>query len=257
MNKLNELLAKKNKNLLSVYFTAGYPNLNDTTKIIEALDKNGVDLIEIGLPFSDPIADGQTIQESSHLALVNGMTTQLMFEQLKALKNTNAVLILMTYLNLVVHYGFENTLKMCKESNISAMILPDLPLEEYERDYKALCEKYDIKIVMLISPESSDERIRAIDNATDSFIYMVSSASVTGTKDDFDENQCAYFKRINDMNLKNKRLIGFGISNKKTMDKANRYSSGVIIGSAFIKALAQEPNNPEKAVRFFLEKLEK
>ena len=126
MNKLNELLAKKDKNLLSVYFTAGYPNLNDTTKIIEALDKNGVDLIEIGLPFSDPIADGQTIQESSHLALVNGMTTQLMFEQLKALKNTNAVLILMTYLNLVVHYGFENTLKMCKESNISAMILLSL-----------------------------------------------------------------------------------------------------------------------------------
>ncbi len=255
MNKLTKVLEEKKENLLSVYFTAGFPNLDDTQKIITQLNAKGVNIIEIGLPFSDPIADGLTIQDSSNIAIKNGMNINLMFEQVAQVSDkVDCGLILMGYLNPIFKYGIEKTFAKCKEAGVDAMIIPDLPLDEYIADWKPFELKYDVKVAMLISPQSSDERIRKIDENTDSFIYVVSMASVTGTKDDFSDEQVAYFKRISDMKLKNKTLIGFGISNKKTLDKAQAYSSGAIIGSAFIKCLKSE-NNAEKSIDTFLDKI--
>lgn len=238
MNRITELFEKKKKNILSIYFTAGFPHLYDTVDVIKELQANGVDLIEVGIPFSDPMADGPTIQESGTIALKNGMTLNKLFEQLTNIrKDVQIPLIMMGYLNPIMQYGFENFCKKCKEVGLDGAIIPDLPFDDYMKEYKSIAEKYEIKIIMLITPETSDERIRLIDDNTDGFIYMVSSAATTGAQKSFDEQKQAYFKKINEMNLRNPRLIGFGISNKATLEAAQANSSGAIIGSKFITLL--------------------
>ncbi|MDR1784002.1 MAG: tryptophan synthase subunit alpha [Dysgonamonadaceae bacterium] len=248
MNKINKLFQQKSGKILSIYFTAGFPNLNDTGAIIKALQNAGVDLIEVGIPFSDPMADGPVIQESSTIALRNGMTLKLLFSQLKEISaEVRIPLIMMGYLNPIMQYGFEKFAKDCTESGISGIIIPDLPFGEYLSVYKPIADRYDLRIIMLITPETSEERIRLIDAHTDGFIYMVSSAATTGAQKSFDEAKQAYFRRINAMNLSNPRLIGFGISNRDTLDAAFANASGAIIGSKFVSLLREE-NNPEKAV---------
>ena len=235
MNRINKKL-EEDKKLLSIYFTAGYPNINDTVSIIENLEKNGVDMIEIGLPFSDPLADGPTIQESSTAALKNGMTTELLFKQLKDIRNTvNIPLIIMGYFNPMFQYGMEAFCKKCQELGIDGLIIPDLPVDVYHAEYQAIFEKYGLINVFLITPQTSDDRIHYIDSISSGFIYMVSSASTTGTQSGFGEEQMAYFERIAKMNLKNPQVIGFGISNHETFTQATKYAKGAIIGSAFVK----------------------
>ncbi|MDR0543533.1 MAG: tryptophan synthase subunit alpha [Dysgonamonadaceae bacterium] len=243
MNRIKQLFAQKPKNILSVYFTAGYPQLNDTVPIIKELEKNGIDLIEIGIPFSDPMADGPAIQESGTRALQNGMSLKLLFEQLKNIRNeVHIPLILMGYLNPVMQFGFENFCRKCRETGIDGAIIPDLPFDDYIIDYKPIADLYDVKVIMLITPETSEQRIRFIDEHTDGFIYMVSSAATTGAQKSFDEQKLAYFRRINAMQLKNPRLIGFGISNKETLDAAQANAGGAIIGSKFITLLKTAPD---------------
>ena len=223
MNRITELFQRKDRNLLSVYFTAGYPVLEDTVEIIQMLENRGVDLVEIGIPFSDPMADGVVIQQSSTQALKNGMTLPVLLEQLTSIRSrVELPLLLMGYLNPMLRYG-----------------------KEYLESVKPLCEKYDIPVIMLITPETSDERIRLIDEYCGGFIYMVSSASTTGVKDRFTAGQIEYFQRIDRLNLKNKRLIGFGISNGESLSTVCRYSSGAIIGSLFVKLLGTEPTVEE------------
>lgn len=249
MNRIKQLLEEKKNNILSIYFTAGFPNLNDTASIIKKLQANNIDLIEIGIPFSDPMADGPTIQESGTIALRNGMTLRILFDQLADIrKEVTIPLIMMGYLNPIMQYGFENFCAKCKEVGVDGAIIPDLPFDDYIKEYKSIADKYDIKIVMLITPETSDERIRLIDTHTDSFIYMVSSASTTGAQSNFDEQKQAYFRKINGMNLKNPRLIGFGISNKATLDAAQTNASGAIIGSKFITLLKESVTIDEAVV---------
>lgn len=257
MNRIKQLFEKKQKNILSIYFTAGFPQLNDTCNVIRELEANGIDLIEIGIPFSDPMADGPTIQESGTIALRNGMTLKVLFEQLKDIRSDVTIpLILMGYLNPIMQYGFETFCKQCKETGIDGAIIPDLPFNDYISQYKPIADKYDIKIVMLITPETSDERIRLIDQHTDGFIYMVSSASTTGAQSNFDDKKQAYFRKINGMNLRNPRLIGFGISNKATLEAAQENASGAIIGSKFI-TLLKESANIKEAVKALKEALSK
>jgi len=247
MNRIKTLFQQKQQDILSVYFTAGYPALNDTKAILSALQTQGVDLVEIGIPFSDPMADGPVIQESSHKALNNGMSIKLLFEQLTNIRNEiNIPLVMMGYLNPVMQFGFEAFCRECSRVGIDGMIIPDLPMSDYLEEYKAIADSYDLKFIFLITPETSEERIRIIDENTDGFIYMVSSAAVTGAQSSFD-SRLAYFDRINAMGLKNPRLIGFGVSNKATFDAVNQHASGAIVGSAFIKILEQIPE-PEKAV---------
>lgn len=240
MNRINQKL-QKDKNILSIYFTAGYPNLNDTIKIIQDLEKSGVDLIEIGLPFSDPLADGPTIQASSTQALKNGMTTEVLFNQLKEIRKTvNIPLIIMGYFNPMLQYGVGAFCKKCSEIGIDGLIIPDLPIDVYNEDYKATFETYGLINVFLITPQTSEERIRFIDAISTGFIYMVSSASVTGNASGFGSAQTKYFKRIADMKLNNPQIVGFGISNKETFRQATEHSKGAIIGSAFIKHLTEK-----------------
>ncbi len=239
MNRIKQKL-QENKKLLSIYFSAGYPNLNDTVQIIQDLEKNGVDMIEIGLPFSDPLADGPTIQASSTQALHNGMTTKLLFEQLKDIRKTVKIpLIIMGYFNPMLQYGVEEFCKKCSEIGIDGLIIPDLPVDIYADNYKAIFEKYNLINVFLITPQTSNERIRFIDSVSNGFIYMVSSASVTGNQNDFGATQNNYFKRIADMELENPQIVGFGISNKTTFNQATKFAKGAIIGSAFIKNLTE------------------
>ncbi|SBW02373.1 tryptophan synthase subunit alpha [uncultured Dysgonomonas sp.] len=255
MNRIKQLFEKKQKDILSIYFTAGFPNLNDTCDVIRELEANGIDLIEIGIPFSDPMADGPTIQDSGTIALKNGMTLKVLFSQLKDIrKEVDIPLIMMGYLNPIMQYGFENFCKQCKETGIDGAIIPDLPFNDYINQFKPIADKYDIKIVMLITPETSEERIRLIDEHTDSFIYMVSSAATTGAQKSFDEKKQDYFRRINSMNLRNPRLIGFGISNKATLDAAQANASGAIIGSKFI-TLLKESKDIKAAVKALKETL--
>lgn len=238
MNSIQELFQKKDKNLLSIYFTCGYPKLEDTTKVIAALEDSGVDFIEVGLPFSDPLADGPTIQESSHKALENGINLDLIFEQLKTIKGTNKTpLVAMGYLNQLLKYGEDKFCKACVACGIDTVILPDLPMVEYENHYQQLFEKYGITNVFLITPHTSEERIRKIDSYSKAFIYVVASASITGAKGAISKNQIAYFERIKAMNLQSKLIIGFGISDKTTFSTACSYANGAIVGSAFIKYL--------------------
>ena len=255
MNRINQLFEQKKENILSVYFTAGFPKLEDTLPTLKCLQANGVDLVEIGVPFSDPMADGLVIQNSSHAALQNGMSIRKLFDQLTGVRaNIHIPLIMMGYLNPIIQFGFETFCKECHRVGVDGMIVPDLPMADFLAEYKEIASRYELEFIFLITPETSEERIREIDSHTNGFIYMVSSAAVTGTQNSFD-NKVEYFNRINAMNLKNPRLIGFGISNKSTRDMVNRYSSGAIIGSAFIKAL-QETNDVEKGVKLLLEKLE-
>ena len=239
MNRINIKL-QENKKILSIYFSAGYPSLTDTVQIIQDLEKNGVDMIEIGLPFSDPLADGPTIQESSTQALHNGMTTQVLFDQLKDIRKTVSIpLVIMGYFNPMLQYGIENFCKECAKIGIDGLIIPDLPVDVYADEYKSTFEKYGLKNIFLITPQTADERIHFIDSVSDGFIYMVSSASVTGSQSGFGSIQENYFKRISEMNLNNPQIIGFGISNAATFNQATQFAKGAIIGSAFIKNLTE------------------
>ncbi len=235
MNRIQSKL-QENKKLLSIYFTAGYPNIDDTVSIIQDLEHHGVDLIEIGLPFSDPLADGPTIQASSTQALKNGMTTEVLFNQLKDIrKSVEIPLIIMGYFNPMFQYGVEAFCKKCQDIGIDGLIIPDLPVDVYHEKYQAIFEKYGLINVFLITPQTSDERIRYIDSVSNGFIYMVSSASTTGAQSGFGNEQTQYFERIGNMNLKNPQIVGFGISNHKTFSQATQYAKGAIIGSAFVK----------------------
>ncbi len=235
MNRIQQKL-QENKKLLSIYFTAGYPSLDDTVSVIENLENAGVDMIEIGLPFSDPLADGPTIQASSTQALKNGMTTTVLFEQLKDIRTrVNIPLIAMGYFNPMLQYGVEAFCAKCKKIGIDGLIIPDLPVDVYQEEYQTIFEKYGLINVFLITPQTSDERIRFIDSVSNGFIYMVSSASTTGAKSGFGNEQSNYFERIAAMNLKNPQIVGFGISNKETFQQATKQAAGAIIGSAFIK----------------------
>jgi len=248
MNRINKKI-NEDKKLLSIYFTAGYPNLNDTVSIIENLQKSGVDMIEIGLPFSDPLADGPTIQASSTQALKNGMTTEVLFNQLKDIRKTVSIpLIIMGYFNPMLQYGVEAFCKKCQEIGIDGLIIPDLPLDVYNEQYKSIFEKYGLINVFLITPQTSKERIQFIDSISNGFIYMVSSASVTGGSNGFGEQQTNYFKRVKNMKLKNPQIVGFGINNNETFNQATTYAKGAIIGSAFIKHLSK--NNVNKIEGF-------
>ncbi|MBL6655667.1 MAG: tryptophan synthase subunit alpha [Flavobacteriaceae bacterium] len=241
MSKSISELFNTDKKLVSIYFTAGFPQLHDTVGIIENLEKSGVDLIEIGLPFSDPLADGPTIQESSTKALRNGMTTELLFEQLSDIRQrVNIPLIIMGYFNPVMQYGVEAFCQKCEDIGIDALILPDLPLREYQLHYKEIFNRHGLDLIYLITPQTPEERIRAIDEMSNSFIYMVSSSSTTGAKAGFSEENQGYFKRIADMKLKNPTLVGFGISDKNSFDQATAHSQGAIIGSAFIKHIESQ-----------------
>ncbi|HLW09106.1 MAG TPA: tryptophan synthase subunit alpha [Fermentimonas sp.] len=242
MNRIDKLFKDKKENILSVYFTAGYPAPDDTVKVINTLEKHGADLLEIGVPFSDPMADGPVIQWSGNESLRNGMSVKKLFAQLKDVRQKASIpLILMGYMNPVMQYGFENYCQKAAECGVDGLIIPDLPFAEYVESYKPITEKYGLHMIMLITPETSEERIRMIDENTSGFIYMVSTASVTGAKNSFSEENLVYFRRVNEMKLKNPRLIGFGISNKETFDAACRESSGAIIGSKFITLLNSEP----------------
>ena len=239
MNRINKRL-QENKELLSIYFTAGYPNLEDTVPVMEELVKAGVDMIEIGLPFSDPLADGPTIQESSTKALKNGMTTAKLFDQIKDIRKTVDIpLIVMGYFNPMLQYGVEAFCEKCAEIGIDGLIMPDLPLAEYQEHYRTVFEKYDLKMIFLITPQTSDERIKQIDAASNSFIYMVSSASTTGKTSGFGSVQTDYFERIASLSLKNPQIVGFGINNEETFKAATKTAKGAIIGSAFIKTLTE------------------
>ncbi|GLB52117.1 tryptophan synthase alpha chain [Neptunitalea chrysea] len=235
MNRIAQKL-EEDKKLKSIYFTAGYPNLNDTTTIIQELEKAGTDIIEIGLPFSDPLADGPTIQESSTQALKNGMTTELLFNQLANIRESVTIpLIIMGYFNPMLQYGVEDFCKKCASIGIDGLIIPDLPVDVYHEEYQAIFEKYGLINIFLITPQTSDERIQFIDSISNGFIYMVSSASVTGTQNAFGDAQIAYFKRIADLQLTTPQIVGFGISNTDTFNTATTYAKGAIIGSAFVK----------------------
>ena len=241
MNRIKQLLANKQGRILSVYFTAGFPELNSTAPVIEELQAQGIDMIEVGIPFSDPMADGPVIQNSSTIALQNGMNLKLLFTQLEAIHNkVHIPLVLMGYLNPVMQYGFEQFCQDCQKAGVSGMIIPDLPFRDYMNEYKPIADRYDLKVIMLITPETSEERVRLIDEHTDGFIYMVSSAATTGAQTSFNDTKQAYFRRINQMGLKNPRLIGFGISNKATLDAAFENAAGAIIGSKFITLLEEK-----------------
>ena len=237
MNRIQQKL-QENKKLLSIYFTAGYPSLNDTATIIQNLEKSGVDMIEIGLPFSDPLADGPTIQASSTQALKNGMTTEILFNQLKDIRKTVEIpLIIMGYFNPMLQYGVEAFCKKCQDIGVDGLIIPDLPVDVYKEDYQETFEKYGLINVFLITPQTSNERIHFIDSISNGFIYMVSSSSVTGSQSGFGDDQKHYFERISNMDLKNPQIVGFGINNNATFNQATKHAKGAIIGSAFIKFL--------------------
>lgn len=240
MNRIQNKL-QENKKLLSIYFTAGYPSIDDTVSIIQDLEKSGVDMIEIGLPFSDPLADGPTIQASSTQALKNGMTSEVLFNQLKDIrKSVNIPLIIMGYFNPMFQYGVEAFCEKCQDIGVDGLIIPDLPVDVYHEEYQAIFEEYGLINVFLITPQTSDERIRYIDSISNGFIYMVSSASTTGAQVGFGDEQTNYFKRIGNMNLKNPQIIGFGISNNETFTQATQHAKGAIIGSAFVKHVTNE-----------------
>ncbi|WP_320110384.1 tryptophan synthase subunit alpha [Draconibacterium orientale] len=250
-NRINQLFERKKENILSVYFTAGFPNLNDTVEIIQQLEKNGVDLIEIGMPFSDPTADGPTIQRTSEVALKNGMSIKVLFDQLKTIRQSVSIpLVLMGYLNPVYQYGVEKFCQKCNEIGIDGTILPDLPLDEFEAEYKTFFEQNNLHNILLITPQTSEARIRQIDDASEGFIYMVSSSSTTGAGKKVEDFHADYFERIQNMNLKNPRLIGFGISDNATFTNACKYASGAIIGSAFVSSFSEEVEIADSVAQF-------
>ncbi len=243
MNRIHYLFNTKQDRVLSIYFTAGFPKLEDTIPVMEAIEAGGADIIEIGIPYSDPIADGPTIQDSNMIALENGMSMKKLFDQLKGFRaKVHLPVVLMGYLNPIMQFGMEEFCKKCKEVGVDGLIVPDLPMQQYLDEYKSLFDSYGLVNTFLISPQTSEKRIREIDENTDGFIYMVSSHSITGAKADISEEQIAYFERVKAMNLKNPRLIGFGISDAQTFSTASQYSNGAIIGSAFIKTVKNSQN---------------
>lgn len=258
MNKINQLFENnKGRKLLSLYFCAGCPSLDNTGEVIKTMQRRGIDMIEVGIPFSDPLADGPVIQSAATQALKNGMSLKKLFGQLKDIKDEVQIpLVLMGYLNPILHYGIEAFCQSCVESGVSGAIIPDLPFKDYQDIVKPVADKYDLHIIMLITPETSEERIRFIDEHTDGFIYMVSSAAITGAQKSFDDAKQEYFRRINDMNLRNPRMIGFGISNKQTLEAAQQNAAGAIIGSKFV-TLLNESNNADEALDKLFDALER
>ena len=252
-NKINQLFEqRKDQKLLSLYFCAGCPTLEATGEVIKTMQRRGIAMIEVGIPFSDPLADGPVIQSAATQALKNGMNLRTLFAQLKAIKDEVEIpLVLMGYLNPILHYGIEEFCKSCVESGVSGMIIPDLPFKDYLDIVKPVADKYDLRVIMLITPETSEERIRFIDNHTDGFIYMVSSAAITGAQKSFDEAKQEYFRRINGMNLRNPRMIGFGISNKQTLEAAQQNAAGAIIGSKFVTLLNESKDADEALDKLF------
>lgn len=254
-NRIELLFRQKQERILSVYFSAGFPKLQDTARIARWLAASGADIIEVGIPFSDPVADGPTIQESNKIALDNGISLKLIFEQLKDIrKHIDIPIIMMGYINPVLQFGLENFCKKCAEIGVDGLILPDLPMQEYLDEYKNIIETHGLINIFLITPQTSDSRIREIDTNSRGFIYMVSSASTTGAKTGISEEQVQYFQRIQKMKLRNPTLIGFGISNRQTFDNACTYANGAIIGSAFIQLL-KKSSNPEADIRTFIKEI--
>jgi tryptophan synthase alpha chain len=251
MNRIDKLFKEKEGNILSVYFTAGYPQLDSTVKVITALESAGADMVEIGMPFSDPMADGPVIQQSNQKALQNGMSLKLLFRQLQSIREDVKIpLILMGYLNPVIQFGIENFCKACLETGIDGVILPDLPPQIYMEEYLPLFNRYGLYNILLISPQSPIDRICSIDKISKGFIYMVSTSSVTGTKGNFSEDQMSYFKRVKELNLENPCLIGFGISDRETFNNTGKYARGGIVGSAFVKILGKNGNLDENINEF-------
>lgn len=256
MNRINKLFQEKNQGLLSLYFCAGHPTLESTVDIIKAIQRKGIDFIEVGIPFSDPMADGPVIQDAATKALRNGMSLRKLFSQLDGIRNQGVTLplILMGYMNPIYQYGYEAFFKRCTEVGVDGVIIPDLPFRDYTQQVRPIADKYDIRVIMLITPETSDERIRFIDQNTDGFIYMVSSAAITGVQKEFNAAKQAYFNKVNQMNLQHPRMIGFGISNKQTLESAQANAAGAIIGSKFV-ALLDELKDPDAALDELLEAL--
>lgn len=253
MNKINQLFAKNNgQKLLSLYFCAGCPTLEGTGDVIKTMQRRGIAMIEVGIPFSDPLADGPVIQSAATQALKNGMNLHTLFTQLREIKDEIDIpLVLMGYLNPILHYGIEEFCQSCVESGVSGMIIPDLPFKDYQDIVKPIADKYDLRVIMLITPETSEDRIRFIDDNTDGFIYMVSSAAITGAQKSFDDAKQEYFRRINAMNLRNPRMIGFGISNKQTLEAAQSNAAGAIIGSKFVTLLNESKDADEALDKLF------
>ncbi len=261
MNKINKLFEQQRetgRKLLSLYFCAGCPTLEGTGDVIKTLQEHGIDMIEVGMPFSDPLADGPVIQSAGTVAIKNGMTADILFRQLTEIKDEVTIpLVWMGYLNIVMHYGFEEFFRRCAEAGISGVIIPDLPFDDYLNEVKPASDRYDLRVIMMITPETSEERIRFIDDNTDGFIYMVSSASITGAQKSFDDAKVEYFQRINSMSLRNPRMIGFGISNKQTLESAQANAAGAIIGSKFVTLLNESNGDAELAINNLLNDLKR
>jgi len=259
MNKINKLFAQRgDKKLLSLYFCAGAPKLDGTADVIKTMQRRGIDFIEVGIPFSDPLADGPVIQTAATKALKNGMSVSLLLQQLKAIKGEVEIpLILMGYLNPILHYGIEQFCADAADAGVSGIIIPDLPFDDYLQTVKPAADKYDLRVIMLITPETSEERIRFIDDHTDGFIYMVSSAAITGAQKSFDEQKQEYFRRIDAMQLRNPRMIGFGISNAQTLKAAQDNAAGAIIGSKFVTLLDEADGNTDAALDQLFDALSK
>ena len=238
MNRIDQLFKEKKKSVLNVYCTAGYPHLNSTAEVLTSLQEHGADLVEIGMPYSDPLADGPVIQQSNMVALENGMSIAVLFDQLKSIRHTiHLPIILMGYMNPIMQFGLEKFCEAAASVGVDGIILPDLPMYEFEIEYKQLFEKHNLRFIFLVTPETGEDRIRKIDSLCSGFLYAVSSSSTTGNNKAI-EDQSAYFKKLQDMHLKNPILVGFGIKDKSTFQSACQYTNGAIIGSAFIKALA-------------------
>ena len=250
-NKINMLFAEQpqDKKFLSLYFCAGCPTFEGTGDVILTMQRRGIDFIEVGIPFSDPLADGPVIQSAATRALKNGMNLHTLFAQLREIKDqVNIPLVLMGYLNPILHYGIEAFCRSCVEAGVSGMIIPDLPFDDYQNLVKPIADRYDLRVIMLITPETSEERIRFIDDNTDGFIYMVSSTAITGAQNSFDDAKQAYFRRIDAMHLRNPRMIGFGISNRQTLQAAQQNAAGAIIGSKFVTLLNENKGNADSAL---------
>lgn len=257
MNRIKQLFETKQKGILSVYFCAGHPHLDGTQETLRALQQGGVDMVEIGIPFSDPLADGPTIQAASSQALKNGMSVAKLFEQLRHVRREIHIpLLLMGYLNPILHYGFERFCATCQEVGIDGLIIPDLPFDQYQAEFADTVTKYGLQVIFLVTPETPEARIRLIDAHSDAFVYAVSSASVTGAQQSFNDAKHAYFQRLENMRLKNPLLVGFGISNLATRSAADAHTSGVIVGSKFVTLLSQ-CETPAQAVARLKEELGK
>ena len=256
MNRINKIFAERSHGLLSLYFCAGHPTPDSTVPVIKTLARRGIDFIEVGIPFSDPMADGPVIQDAATKSLRGGMTLRKLFSVLQDIRSeVDIPLILMGYMNPIYHYGFEAFFRRCAEIGIDGVIMPDLPFRDYLEQVKPIADRWDVRVIMLITPETSDERIRFIDEHTDGFIYMVSSAATTGMQKEFDASKQAYFSRVESMGLKHPRMIGFGISNRQTLEAAQRNAAGAIIGSKFV-TLLDELKDPDKALDALMTALE-